>query len=134
MRGERSGWNQGNVNQRSPGEDTAAPMTYTKAVRARQGKMQANSCQGGQVVTMICDLNPGRHGLIIFNDSATKNLFIAITDSQGGLSLTGGVRSFTDKIAPGGRWTPPCEFEGRVWAVFDGALAADEAVRVTEFV
>lgn len=121
-------------NSNSPPIDSNSPRSTAEESSTRSA-VRGHACSGGAVAEQLADVNENRKGIFIYNTSATKNLFLAASESLSSLSITGGVVSYTVKIPPGGSWSPPgfVKYKGRVWGVFDGALAADEKAMVTEY-
>ena len=99
---------------------------------SRNGNIRGVACT---VVEQLCDFNVNRKGLYIFNGSATRNLYIGVSESQASLSIAPGNVSYTAKIPFGQSWSPPgnVKYIGRVFGVFDGAATADEKAHVTEY-
>lgn len=100
-----------------------------------QAIVRSNSCGGAnQVVTRILEYNVNRKSMIIFNDTA-QTLYISYGESRENLSITAGVRSFSESVAAGGKTTgPDFKYTGPVFAILGGVPLADAAVRITEFV
>jgi len=120
-----TGYEQRNPTQLPPGESEGAPVKEIRTRKTRQSNGGAP-----QVSQRVCPDNSARAKLILWNDSVGATVLIGFGESTSAASLA--PRHASLALAPGATFTID-NYAGEVFAVYTTAPAANEDLRITEF-
>lgn len=93
----------------APRDDEATPV---KEIRAQHARTRNVSVDVANAPVLLADVNNGRMGLIVTNNSLQSNLVVVCTDDKPGANSTNEVTSI---VPPLGEWRVPAQYAGRIW-------------------
>lgn len=100
----------------APRDDEATPVKEIRSQHARTRNVSIDVANGP---VLLADVNSGRMGLIITNNSLQSNLVIVCNDEKPGQNSTNEVTSI---VPPSGEWRVPGQYTGRIWGYWQGIM------------